>query len=120
MVVVYIASNVIFSNLYVRPAQPGSVALDSRIGGALADAISANPTVKGFGAGGPRGNPVRPASPRPGEAAPRTWNRYIDVWLLQNLLLAALQAGLTGLLICAGHRARPAPATSPSSSPPSC
>ena len=28
-----------------------------------------------------------------------TWNRYMDVWLIHNLLLAVLQAGLTGLVI---------------------
>ena len=28
-----------------------------------------------------------------------TWNRYLDVWLVQNLMLTALQAGLTALMI---------------------
>ncbi|MGH6957435.1 MAG: ABC transporter ATP-binding protein, partial [Caulobacteraceae bacterium] len=28
-----------------------------------------------------------------------TWNRYMDVWLFQYLLLAVLQAGLTGLVV---------------------
>ena len=50
MVAIYIVANVLFSNLYVMKANRRSVALDSRIGGALADAISSNPTVKGFGA----------------------------------------------------------------------
>ena len=51
MVAVYIASNVALSNLYVRKAQLRSVAMDSRIGGALADSISSpSPTVKSFGA----------------------------------------------------------------------
>ncbi len=50
MVVVYIAATISFSNFYVMAANRRSVALDSRIGGALADSISSNPTVKGFGA----------------------------------------------------------------------
>ncbi|MGH6957143.1 MAG: ABC transporter transmembrane domain-containing protein, partial [Caulobacteraceae bacterium] len=50
MVTLYIVSNVLFSNYYVLRANRRSVALDSRIGGALADSISSNPTVKGFGA----------------------------------------------------------------------
>ena len=40
MVAVYIVSNIALSNLYVRKAQLHSVAMDSRIEGALADAIS--------------------------------------------------------------------------------
>jgi ATP-binding cassette subfamily B protein len=29
----------------------------------------------------------------------RTWNRFTDLWLLHNLILVVLQAGLTGLLL---------------------
>ena len=43
MVALYITSNVLFSTYYVRKANLRSVALDSRIGGALADSISSNP-----------------------------------------------------------------------------
>ncbi len=50
MVILYIASNVWFATRYVRPANIRSVALDSRIGGALADSIGGNATVKAFGA----------------------------------------------------------------------
>ena len=50
MMVVYIGATVAFSTLYVQAANRRSVAMDSRIGGALADSISTNPTVKGFGA----------------------------------------------------------------------
>jgi ATP-binding cassette subfamily B protein len=98
-VVAYIASNVVFSNLYVRKANQRSVALDSRIGGVLADSITSNLTVKSFGA------EAREASRLAGVVADWraatfvTWSRYTDVWLLQNLLLGALQAGLTGLVV---------------------
>jgi len=50
MVVVYIGATIAFSTYYVQSANRRSVAMDSRIGGALSDAISSNPTVKGFGA----------------------------------------------------------------------
>jgi hypothetical protein len=43
MVAIYIAVTVSFSNFYVMSANRRSVALDSRIGGALADSISSNP-----------------------------------------------------------------------------
>ncbi len=115
MVALYIVSNVMFSNYYVRRANLRSVALDSRIGGALADSISSNPTVKSFGAEAREEARIARVTADWRRATIITWNRYTDVWLIQNLLLAALQAGLTGLLVAAlGARARRAPATSPS------
>ena len=50
MVALYLAANLALTTWYVRPANLKSVALDSRIGGALADSIASNPTVKAFGA----------------------------------------------------------------------
>ena len=99
MVALYIASNVIFSTYYVRKANLRSVALDSRIGGALADAISSNPTVKSFGAEGREEARIGEVTADWQAATAVTWNRYTDVWLIHNLLVALLQAGLTGLVI---------------------
>ena len=42
-------------------------------------------------------------------AVTRTWNRFQMVWLLQNLLLAALQAGLSGLMLWQWMQARATP-----------
>jgi ATP-binding cassette subfamily B protein len=99
MVVIYITSNILFSNLYVRKAQMRSVALDSRIGASLADSISANPTVKGFGAEAREAQRIAEVTHTWRKATLTTWNRYTDVWLVQSMLLSVLQAGLTGLLI---------------------
>ncbi len=99
MVVLYIGSNIVMSNLYVREANMRSVALDSRIGGALADSITSNPTVKSFGAEDREAARVAQVLTDWRRATITTWNRYTDVWLLQNFMLAALQAGLTGLLV---------------------
>ncbi len=99
MVAVYIASNIALSNLYVRKAQLHSVAMDSRIGGALADSISSNPTVKSFGAETREEARIAVVTAEWRRAVVSTWNRYLDVWLVQNLMLTALQAGLTGLMI---------------------
>ncbi|WP_293679548.1 ABC transporter ATP-binding protein [uncultured Phenylobacterium sp.] len=99
VVTFYVASNLLLTVKYVRPANLRSVALDTRIGGALADSISSNPTVKSFGA-----EPREEA--RIGEVTALwrrltliTWTRFIDVWLVQNMILVVLQAGLSGLLI---------------------
>jgi len=99
MVAVYITSNILFSTYYVRKANMRSVAMDSRIGGALADSIQSNPTVKGFGAEAREEERIATVTRDWRKATLITWNRYINVWLIHNLLLAVLQAGLTGLLI---------------------
>ena len=99
MVALYITSNVLFSTYYVRKANMRSVAMDSRIGGALADAISSNPTVKGFGAEAREESRIAIVTRDWRQATMITWTRYMNVWLIHNLLLASLQAGLTGLLM---------------------
>ena len=99
MVALYIVSNILFSAYYVRQANQRSVALDSRIGGALADALSSNPTVKSFGAEAREAARIGRATADWRDATIRTWNRYTDAWLFHNLLLTVLQAGLTGLLL---------------------
>ncbi|MHB8528314.1 MAG: ABC transporter ATP-binding protein [Caulobacteraceae bacterium] len=99
MVTLYVTSNIAFSNYYVRKANMRSVALDSRIGGALADSISSNPTVKGFGAEAREEERIGVVTRTWREATIITWNRYMDVWLIHNLLLVIMQAGLSGLLL---------------------
>ncbi|OHB29279.1 MAG: multidrug ABC transporter ATP-binding protein [Phenylobacterium sp. RIFCSPHIGHO2_01_FULL_69_31] len=99
VVVIYIASNLLLTVKYVRPANLKSVALDTRIGGALADSISANPTVKAFGAEPREEARIGDITSTWRKATLITWTRFIDVWLIQNMILVVLQAGLSGLLI---------------------
>ncbi|MBA3811835.1 MAG: ABC transporter ATP-binding protein [Caulobacteraceae bacterium] len=99
MVALYIASNILFSNFYVRKANLRSVAMDSRIGGALADSIASNPTVKGFGAEAREQARIGVVTRDWRAATTITWVRYMNVWLIHDMLLALLQAGLTGLVV---------------------
>ena len=99
MVALYIACNVVLSNVYARKAQMLSVAMDSRIGGALADSISSNPTVKSFGAEAREEARIHKVTSDWRVATMKTWFRYMDIWLVQNVLLGVLQAGLTGLVL---------------------
>jgi len=99
VVVFYIASNLVLSARYVRPANLRSVSLDSRIGGALADSISANPTVKAFGAEAREQERIAGVTALWRRLTLVTWTRFINVWLFQNMLLVVLQAGLTAMLI---------------------
>ena len=99
MVVLYITSNIVLANVYVRKANLHSVAMDSRIGGALADSMTSNPTVRAFGAEPREEGRIGVVTADWRKAALITWGRYIDVWLFHNLLLVILQAGLTGLML---------------------
>jgi ATP-binding cassette subfamily B protein len=99
MVTVFLVSSVVANVVVVRKANLRSVAMDSRIGGALADSISSNPTVKGFGAEHREEARIGAVTADWRKAATLTWTRYTDVWLFQNVLLAILQGGLTGLVI---------------------
>ncbi|MBS0410519.1 MAG: ABC transporter ATP-binding protein [Proteobacteria bacterium] len=99
LVILYIVSNVLFSNFYVRQANMRSVALDSRIGGALSDAISSNPTVKGFGAEAREEARIAVVTRDWRRATIITWNRYLNVWVIHNFMLAIMAAGLSGLML---------------------
>ena len=99
VVIVYVASNIILSAKYIRPANLRSVALDSRIGGALADSLSSNPTVKTFGAETREAARIEGITTLWRRLTLATWTRGMNVWLWHNLLLVGLQAGLTGLLL---------------------
>jgi ATP-binding cassette subfamily B protein len=120
VVVAYLAVNLLVTERYVRPSNLKSNALDSKIGGALADAVTSNPTVKSFGAETREAERLAEVTAAWRDAVMVTWNRFTDVWLGQNLLLVLLQAGLTGSMVWPGRKGPPPPATSPSPSPPSC
>jgi ATP-binding cassette subfamily B protein len=95
----YVGQNVLLTAHYVRPANLKSNALDSEIGAALADAVGGNAVVKSFGAEGRENARFARVLAEWRMAVTRTWNRFQLVWLLQNLLLATLQAGLSGLVL---------------------
>jgi len=95
----FIWTNVWLVKVYVRPANLRSNALDSRIGGALADAITSNPTVKAFGGEGREEARFAVLMDEWRRAVMITWGRFMDVWIVQNILTVVLQAGSTGILI---------------------
>jgi ATP-binding cassette subfamily B protein len=97
--VIYIASNIVLTSIYARPMNLRSVALDSRIGGAIADSISSNATVKAFGAEPREDARLAGVTEMWRRQTVKTWNRFTDLWLWHNLILVVLQAGLTGLLL---------------------
>ena len=101
VVVAYLSVNLWITERYVRPSNLRSNALDSQIGGALADAVTSNPTVKSFGAEQREAARLAQVTAAWRDAVMITWRRFTDVWLGQNLLLVLLQAGLTGSMVWA-------------------
>ena len=97
--VLYIASNIVLTSYYARPMNLRSVALDSRIGGAIADSISSNATVKAFGAESREDERISGVTEMWRRQTILTWNRFTDLWLWHSLVLVMLQAGLTGMLV---------------------
>jgi ATP-binding cassette subfamily B protein len=110
LVLVYMAVNVTMTTRWIRPVNLRSNALDSRIGGALADAIGGNPAVKSFGAELRERERFAQTVAKWRAAATRTWNRFADLALAMNVLLIALQASLTGFLVQAWIRGQASPA----------
>jgi ATP-binding cassette subfamily B protein len=106
LVLAFAAYNIILSVRYIRPANLASNALDSRIGAALADAIGANPVVKGFGAESREEARFARTVDSWRVAVNRTWDRFNIVGVGQNLFVFILQAGLTGLLVDAWSKGK--------------
>jgi ATP-binding cassette subfamily B protein len=98
-VALYIASNIVLTARLAGPLNARQVAMDSRIGGALADSITANAVVKSFGAEAREAERIGGVTRAWSAAALAAWTRYMDLWLWHNILLVGLQAGLTGLLV---------------------
>jgi ATP-binding cassette subfamily B protein len=105
----YLWLNLWAVRVYVRPFNLRSNALDSRLGGALADSITANPTVKSFGAEDREAARVGDVTAQWSKAVVATWTRFMDLWLVQNLLMAALLAGTTGIMVAEWSHGRATP-----------
>ena len=105
----YVATNVIMSSRWIRPANLVSTALDSRLGGVLADAITNNPAVKSFGAEPREEARLAQVTSAWRAAIVRTWFRFNDAGLVMNVFLVALQATLTGLTVLSWSRGTATP-----------
>jgi len=109
LVTVFAAYNLVMINRYIRPANLAANALDSGIGASLADALSANAVVKSFGAETREAERFEAHVERWRAAQVRTWNRGNNVGFGQNLMIVALQAGLTAFLVDAWAKGRASP-----------
>lgn len=72
---------------------------DTEIGASLADAVTSNATVKMFGAEAREQARFDGIVGHWRKQAQRTWGRSTDAWMIQNIVLFILQAGLLGLVL---------------------
>jgi len=103
----YICVTAALSLGYVAPAARLANAWDTRMGGALADAVSCNPVVKAFGAETREESRLARVIGKWRARTRRTWVRGTHNGGVQGLMLTAMQAAILGvsLLLWARNRA---------------
>lgn len=96
---IYVAVTIALSLNYVAPAARLANAWDTKVGGALADAISCNPVVKAFGAEAREDRRLDETLARWAQKTRRTWIRGTISGTTQQLVSLALRAAVIGLAI---------------------
>jgi ATP-binding cassette subfamily B protein len=94
--VIYITFTVLMSVGFVAPAASLANAWDTRLGGALADAVSCNSVVKAFGAEEREEDRLRHVMSKWDVRTRRTWKRGTLNGTIQGLLMTMMQAGILG------------------------
>ncbi len=87
------------SRYYVAEPLQRYIKADTAIGAALADAVSSNATVKAFGAEAREQKRFDGVVQTWTKEANHTWTLLTNAWVIQNILLWVLQAGLLGLVL---------------------
>ena len=95
----FIVSSLALSRYYIRPQNIRSNALDSQIGGALADAVGGIATVKAFGSESREDRRFHDLAWRWRAEAKKTWMRFVNSWLVNIITDLSMQAALVGLLV---------------------
>ncbi|MGO4139493.1 ABC transporter ATP-binding protein [Rhizobium brockwellii] len=93
---IYIGVTVALSMGFVSPAARLANAWDTKLGGALADAISCNSVVKAFGAESREEVRLRQVMARWDSRTRRTWKRGTLSGTIQGFLMVSMQAGILG------------------------
>ena len=98
-IALFTLASVLMARFYIQEANERSNSADTAIGAALADAVSANPTVKAFGAESREHARFSGVVENWRRLVRITWFRYSDGWLVNNVILWSLQVGLLGLVL---------------------
>jgi ATP-binding cassette subfamily B protein len=105
-IIAFLGGAYLMSRFYVAEALRRYIRADTAIGAALADAVTSNATVKAFGAEAREQKRFDAVVGAWRAEANRTWLRWANSWVLQNLLLFVLQAGLLGLVLLEWSKGR--------------
>lgn len=97
--VVYVGVTIALSLSYVAPAARLANSWDTRVGGALADAISCNSVVKAYGAELREDGRLAGVMAKWALRTRRTWVRGTTSGTAQQIVLLALRAAVIGLVI---------------------
>ncbi|HWJ71753.1 MAG TPA: ABC transporter ATP-binding protein [Kaistia sp.] len=97
--VVYIAVTVSLSLFYVAPAASLANAWDTKLGGALADAVSCNSVVKAFGAEAREDARLAGIISKWRVRTARTWVRGTNNGTTQNAMVVILRGAVIGLVL---------------------
>jgi ATP-binding cassette subfamily B protein len=110
---IYVAMTVLFTTRYIAPAARVSNALDTKIGGTLADALTCNAVVKSFGAEAREDERLARVVARWRKRTRLTWLRYTSTSTAQLAALLCLRASVIGgsLLLWMAGRASPGDVT---------
>ncbi|MCC2609404.1 ABC transporter ATP-binding protein [Neorhizobium petrolearium] len=93
---IYVCVTVALSMGFVSPAARLANAWDTKLGGALADAISCNAVVKAFGAEKREETRLSQELARWDSRTRRTWKRGTTSGTIQGLMMVTMQAGILG------------------------
>ncbi len=96
---VYIGVTVALSTGYVAPAATLANAWDTRMGGALADAVSCNNVVKAFGAETREEQRLHQVIGKWDHRTRRTWKRGTLAGGVQGVMMASMQTAILGLVL---------------------
>lgn len=105
-IIVFLLTAYLSSRFYVAEPLRRYIKADTAIGAALADAVASNATVKAFGAEAREQARFDRTVQGWTKEANHTWHRFTNAWVVQNILLWFLQAGLLGLVLLEWSRGR--------------
>ncbi|MBN8997848.1 MAG: ABC transporter ATP-binding protein, partial [Rhizobiales bacterium] len=97
--IVYVAVTIALSLFFVAPAASLANAWDTKLGGALADAVSCNAVVKAFGAEAREDARLGGILGKWRDRNARTWRRGTWNGTAQNIMVVALRAAVVGLVL---------------------
>ncbi|WP_289534257.1 ABC transporter ATP-binding protein [Pseudomonas sp. SO81] len=99
--IAFVFSNLLLGMHWIRPAHLQANASDGQLSGAAADLLTAATTIKSFRAERRERLHMAKVAQGWGQASSLEWRRFVDLGLIQNLLLLALLAGLSGVALLA-------------------